>query len=180
MTEAKTTSPGIYGRGGRTEFSPTRAMRMTFEDDVVCVARLVADAPITCDGIWELLSARAIESLALHGIWAGHELAAEIPTPSSKIPPENQSLYPAPGEILYWTIIGGVSRNYPDDIHEFALIYGPDTRLTLGTIGDAPGNVFASVVINLDGFMEVCHRMRYEGAKQVRFEAMQWRAEEEE
>ena len=164
-------SPAVHGRASTPSFHPTRALRLKFVDhDVTVLAKFLTVAPRTGDAMWELLGDGPLDSLALHGIWAGHELAAEIPPPRTPIPPENQSLYPAPGEILFWSIPGGVSRNYPDDINELAIIYGPDTRLSLGTVGDRPGNVFAAVVENLDGLADMAHRMRFEGAKRLRVE----------
>lgn len=161
-------SRAVHGLPSTPRFDPRRGLRLDFVDDHVAVAaRFLAAAPQTSDAIWELLRSGPIESIALHGIWAGHELAAELPPPPTPIPPENQSLYPAPGEILFWSIAGGVSRNYPNAINELAIIYGPDTRLNLGTIGDKPGNVFAFATDNLDGLASTAHRMRYEGAKRL-------------
>ncbi len=44
----------------------------------------------------------------------------------------------------------------------------------IGTIGEAPGNVFATVTDNLDGLVDVARRVRFEGIKPIvieRFEA---------
>ena len=95
-----------------------RLMRMIFpDDDVEVAARLdFENAPQTTQAIWDLLGRGPIESVAIHAIWAGRELSVEIPHLPEKLPLENCTITPAPGDILFWHMDAWVSRSYPDEV----------------------------------------------------------------
>src|SRR5690349_25089533 len=78
------------------------AVRVTFvEKGVWARLELLSDlAPLTCEAF---LSALPFEVTAVHAMYTGPELSMRIPR-SDGPPPENQTCFPIPGDLL-WTVI---------------------------------------------------------------------------
>jgi hypothetical protein len=144
------------------------------DEHVVVLATFDFDnAPLTAKAVWQLLGRGPIESIAIHAMWAGRELAVEIPRVPEKISLENCTITPTPGDILYWHADAGTIRGYRDEVTELAIVYGPDTRMWQANIGECPGNVFAYVTENLDGLAEMGRRIRFEGVKKITLERLE-------
>lgn len=133
----------------------------------VAVAELLEDqAPKTCAAVWKLLQ-KPMKSIAIHAIRAGREVYCEIPRPSRKIPPENLAAYPLPGELLYLDFPPHMDPERPRGFTEFAIFYGRDSMPDCIGIGVMPGNRFASITKNLQGFAHACERIHLEGVERI-------------
>jgi hypothetical protein len=145
----------------------TKRLRLTFPGDgVTATAELFErEAPETCRILWDALP---FEGELNHAIWSGPETYLKI-DPSIRIPPEHQTTHPYPGEIGFYSLPGGRLVDWPSDLSELAFFYGRGARPSMPD-GPVAMNLFAWIVENLEGFSEICGRMRREGIKVLRVE----------
>jgi hypothetical protein len=133
----------------------------------LAVAELLEDkAPKTCAAVWRLLR-NPLESMAIHAIRAGREVYCEMPQEKTKIPQENLTAYPLPGEILYLYFPPYMNPDRPKGLTEIAIFYGRDSMSDCIGMGIIPGNRFAHIVENLHGFAEACERIHLEGIERI-------------
>lgn len=143
------------------------SVRLVFPDeDVMAVATLWEDvAPRTCETIWDALP---FEGKLNHAIWSGPETYLLI-DPSIRLAPENQATLTEVGDLGYYAAEGGRIIDWPEDFAEIAFFYGRGARPSMPT-GPVAMNLFGNIVENLEGFAQVCDRIRFEGVKQLRIE----------
>ena len=65
-----------------------------------------ANAPVTCETVWQALE-RPIRVTVFHAMFAGPEIMTGLPESAqtfdpARIPPENQTVTPAKGEMLWY------------------------------------------------------------------------------
>ncbi|MHB8619232.1 MAG: DUF3830 family protein [Chloroflexota bacterium] len=137
-------------------------------EQIACVAELLPDlAPATCR---EFLAALPLRLTGVHAMFTGREISLQLPN-AGPVPPENQTCFPLPGDLLWTSVPPYVWNGIPRPIQDVGIFYGRDCR-TLMPIGWVPGNRFAAIVENLAPFAEVCARCQREGAKELRFELL--------
>lgn len=130
---------------------PKRSVRAVAE-------MLEEEAPKTCRAVLEVLPH---EGMATHAMWCGREVwtALKITDALRAVPPENQTIYPIPGDIMY--------GYFPDeDVCDFAIFYGRDCQL-FGPWGLRPMNRFAKITENLDDFAKACGMLLLEGREKI-------------
>ncbi len=138
---------------------------------------LDAEAPATSEALWQALAIPAV-NLGVHAMYVGREVAFDLPEGSRlaaplDLPPENQTLFPLPGEICFKyfrarELAGpGMGTPHVDDVHDLIIIYGRNARL-FSTQGWIPCNLVARITENLDAFADVSARIRKEGIKEMR------------
>jgi hypothetical protein len=125
-------------------------------------------APRTCDAIWAGLAV-PMHVKGIHAMFAGREIMLAMPKENqlfdpTAIPAENQTITPLPGELLWFHFPAHAELGFPDEIYDFAIIYGRDTRMLIPQ-GWIPGNVFAAISEGLPGFAKCCELVRTEGLK---------------
>jgi hypothetical protein len=128
---------------------------------VVCVARLLdADAPRTCQAVWDALP---LGGDAFHAKYARNEVYTLLPPFTTREPGlENPTITPIPGDVLYfhlsgWQLSPG-SHGYaatPEETQssamvDLALFYARNNLLLNPDYGFVPGSVFATIVEGLD------------------------------
>jgi len=145
----------------------SKHIRLVFPDeDTFTIAELLeTQAPETCRIIWEHL---ALEGELWHGQWSGPETYLQI-DPSIRIPRENQTFHVVAGDVGYYALEGGRVLGWPDDMAEVAFFYDRGARPSMMD-GPVPMNIFARMVEDLEGFAEMCRRIRREGVKRFRVE----------
>ena len=150
-------------------------IRITFVDEAVsCLAVLHGDkAPRTSQFIWELLSS-PVEGLGVHAMWTGREIsfprtADRIPGDAGFVPPENQTVIPTPGNLIWNAYYPYQWFGNPNPVYDFGIFYGPDSRLFL-PMGWRPSNLFGQITQNLADFAKACARVQLEGRKRIRIE----------
>jgi Protein of unknown function (DUF3830) len=148
---------------------PRRIELIFDETSTRAVAELhEADAPKTCAAIWAGLEV-PMRAKGIHAMFAGREIMIEMPEANRRfdptaIPPENQTVTPLPGELMWFYFPDHSEAGFPREIYDFAIIYGRDTRILIPQ-GWVPGNVFATIIQGLPEFAQCCERVRTEGLK---------------
>ena len=121
-----------------------KQFEIVFEDrDIAVRATLLeAQAPITCENFWQGIGESWHADLH-HGRETGPELWCYVPPPDEELPYENATVFPDPGDILYYHYIQPPTRN-GTKIFDIGIYYGRGcSKLAQGWI---PGNLFARVV----------------------------------
>ena len=128
-------------------------------------------APETCETIWQAL-ARPIEVTAYHAIYAGPEIMVGLP-PSAQtfdpraLPPENQTVIPEPGDVLWFYQAPRMMKGLTDEFWEIGCFYDGGGRV-FGPLGWTPVTIFGRMLPeDLDAFADACRAIRVEGAKQL-------------
>jgi hypothetical protein len=154
-----------------------KQIRITFVDEAIsCVADLFEDkAPKTARFIWDMLSG-PVEGLGVHAMWTGREIsfpiAADlIPGDVGFVPPENQTVIPTPGNLIWNAYYPYQWFGNPNPVYDFGIFYGPDSRLFL-PMGWRPSNLFGQITENLTDFAKACARVQLEGRKRIRIERL--------
>lgn len=150
-------------------------MRVTLEfvdEGVAAEAVFLSNkAPATCALLWQALE-RPFEGFGVHAMFTGREIS--FPLDSDRmdmsaltLPPENQTLFPVPGDLI-WNAYGPYQwQGSPDPVYDFGIFYGRDSRLLLPT-GWRPSTHFGCIDENLEAFAEVAARCQREGQKRLR------------
>jgi hypothetical protein len=132
------------------------------EHDVSAVADLLeAEAPATCELIWERLP---VENRLVHGMYSGPELFIVLPT-FPAVRAENQVQRAIPGDVGYWHNEGGLHASAPDEVAELVFVYDRGVSIKGSDGSDSWVNLFARIrAEGSDDFYAVCKRLRTEGA----------------
>jgi hypothetical protein len=131
------------------------------------------DAPAVCDYIWNRLP---LESKAIHGMYSGAEVFQLVPD-AHDVPPQNRTMLPLPGEILYFYDAGGNVTNRMGAVGEICLVYGRGVTLK----GPEGAPTYASLFARIPGdwkydwtsFAQACRRCRWEGPQMLRIERVE-------
>lgn len=128
------------------------------------------NAPETCKAIWGALE-KPIRWPASHAIFSGPEIMMGLPEENrnfdpTKLPAENQTVLPDPGELLWFYQPKNFFKIDPDEFWEIGLFYAAGGR-TFGPTGWIPCTYFGKMTENLDGIAEQCRLIRKEGQKIV-------------
>ena len=128
------------------------------------------NAPETCKAIWGALE-KPISWPASHAIFSGPEIMMGLPEENrnfdpTKLPAENQTVLPDPGELLWFYQPKNFFKIDPDEFWEIGLFYAAGGR-TFGPTGWIPCTYFGKMTENLDGIAEQCRLIRKEGQKIV-------------
>lgn len=144
----------------------TRLMEIRLEKrGVSCVARLLDyEAPLTSDLVWNALP---ISGDAWHAKYAMNEVYCLIPPIEGEAPDlENSTIVPTTGDVVYFYFPAGhLARSMRDErglgglpgVVDLAVFYGPNNFLFNPGTGYVPGNVYATVVENLDEMARAMH-----------------------
>jgi len=114
----------------------------------------------------------------IHAIRAGREVFTLIPKPKSDPGAENQSVFPAPGDLYLFHQEEGyrpmdVPKRFRADQQSseywhIAIWYGRDS-LPMSPTGLYPANHFGEVVEGLAVLADACERIRFEGVRPVTY-----------
>jgi hypothetical protein len=126
---------------------------------------LEEQAPLTCDAVWNALE-RPIEGSCRHGHDTGPELYVLMP-PAPHLPDENSTLFPIPGDFLFYHYSGQLPRG--EKVYDIGMYYDRGGASLL-RIGWTPGNLFATVTENLAGLQRVAKEIHETGPKPIRVE----------
>ena len=127
-------------------------------------------APQTCAALWDAL-ATPITVSASHAIFSGPEIMMGLPKSAQTfdpraLPPENQTILPEPGELLWFYQPKNFFKIDPDEFWEVGMFYGVGGR-TFGPTGWIPCTYFGRMTKGLDAVAEQCRLIRKEGIKTV-------------
>lgn len=138
--------------------------------NVSCVARLLdEEAPRTAEAVWRALPQGGD---LYHAKYANHEIYTLVPTFADKEPGfEYPTITPIPGDLVYFYIRPGtwVPREATEmnaDSHaviDLAVFYDRNNLLLSPAEGFFPGNVFGTIVKNLEGMKVAGYRIWREG-----------------
>lgn len=127
-------------------------------------------APITAKVIWDALES-PIRVTASHAIFSGPEIMMGLPESHRNfdpltLPPENQTVLPDPGDMLWFFQPKNFFKIDPDEFWEIGMFYGKGGR-TFGPTGWIPCTYFAKMTEGLDAIAEQCGLIRKEGIKTI-------------
>ena len=117
-----------------------------------------ARAPRTCDAFRRLLP---FANRLVHVRWSGEAVWIPLGDLDLKLGYENQTSYPAPGEIILYP--GGISET------EILLAYG-GVRFA-SKVGQLAGNHFITLTSGLENLRKLGEMALWDGAQDIRFEA---------
>lgn len=148
-----------------------RTIRLFFPNSniEVVATMLEKDAPDTCDMVWAALE-QPLQVVVRHPLECGPELW--IPAPRAPdLPLENATVFPIPGELLYYQfegLVGYFEGVVPRDqkVSDIGMYYGRGGRSFI-RLGWVPGNLFARVSRNLEGLVVVAGRVEEAGPQPV-------------
>jgi hypothetical protein len=118
----------------------------------------------------------------LHAIRAGREVFTLIPSPPFDPGAENQSVFPAPGDLYLFHQPEGyrpmdVPKRFRADTAtteywHIAIWYGRDS-LPMTPTGLYPANHFGEIVDGLEDIAEACETIRFEGVQDVSYRILE-------
>jgi len=147
-----------------------RQIRVTFPElNIEVIATLLEEqAPLTCEAIWAML-AKPLEGSARHGHETGPELYVLTP-PAPDVPDENATLFPIPGDFLFYHYAGQLPRG--EKVYDIGMYYNRGGKGLL-RVGWTPGNLFATVTTNLAGLQQAARQVIETGPKRIRVERLE-------
>lgn len=127
-------------------------------------------APATCQAIWDLL-AEPLSIMGTHAMWTGPEISMQVPPDRAgaglaAIPPENQTIFPQPGSLLWAYLPPHAFGGRPEPLYDIGLFYGPQGRIFL-PIGWVPCNHFAQLEGDWSDFQSACRGFLVEGRRRL-------------
>lgn len=127
-------------------------------------------APVTAKAIWDALET-PIRVTASHAIFSGPEIMMGLPQTHhnfdpTKLPPENQTVMPEPGDMLWFYQPKNFFKIDPDEFWEIGMFYGVGGR-TFGPTGWIPVTYFAKMTEGLEAIADQCRLIRKEGIKEI-------------
>ena len=127
-------------------------------------------APQTCKALWGALK-KPIRWDASHAMFSGPEIMMGLPEYAQtfdprKLPPENQTVQPDPGELLWFYQPKNFFKNDPSEFWEIGMFYDAGGR-TFGPTGWTPCTYWAKMTEGLDEIAKQCRLIRREGVKTV-------------
>jgi len=112
------------------------------EEGVSCLANFWPDkAPKTCQMLWDALAEGPFEGMCIHAMFTGRELSFPVehtrldPDISLNLPPENQIVFPIPGDLVWNAYQPYQWQGVPNPVYDFGIFYGRDARLLLPVDG---------------------------------------------
>jgi hypothetical protein len=140
---------------------------------VRAVATFLEDAaPRTCAALWNLLP---IDGETYHAKWAGRELYTLVPPREPSPGPENGTIMPIPGDLLWFDVSPDtidlpieMRKAHPQGLVDVAVFYGRNNFL-LSPQGFMPGNLFATITEGLAEYAKACGEVFREGVIHERF-----------
>jgi hypothetical protein len=127
-------------------------------------------APITAKAIWDALET-PISVTASHAIFSGPEIMMGLPESHRNfdpkaLPPENQTILPDPGDMLWFYQPKNFFKIDPDEFWEIGMFYDKGGR-TFGPTGWIPCTYFAKMTEGLEAIAEQCRLIRKEGIRKI-------------
>jgi hypothetical protein len=127
-------------------------------------------APQTCAALWEAL-AKPIRIEASHAMFSGPEIMMGLPEHARSfdplaLPPENQTVLPEVGELLWFYQPKNFFKIDPSEFWEIGMFYGVGGR-TFGPTGWISCTYWARMTEGLDAVAAQCRLIRREGIKMV-------------
>ncbi len=123
---------------------------------------LEKDAPKTCKAVWDRLP---LEGQAMSSIVSGSEVFLTLDR-SLGIPFENQTIYPIPGDIVFYlqptSYVDAEVKGHERHRETIGIAYGREVQM-YGPVIPLPLNLFATVVNGLAEFSAEVSRMKREG-----------------
>jgi hypothetical protein len=114
-------------------------------------------APKTCSVLRAMLP---LKSPVVHARWSGEACWAPLGELDLKLPPENATSFPRPGEVILYP--GGISET------EILIAYGP---VRFGCkAGQLAGNPVITITHDLDQLADVCRDVLHSGKKDLTIE----------
>jgi Protein of unknown function (DUF3830) len=148
--------------------------------DARAVARLYDE--YTPKTIEALRSSLPYTGPGIHAIRAGREVFTLIPAPVTDPGAENQSVFPAPGDLYLFHQHEGyrpmdVPKRFRADqttteYWHIAIWYGRDS-LPMSPTGLYPANHFGEVVDGLPELAEACESIRFDGVRDVMYRILE-------
>jgi hypothetical protein len=128
------------------------------------------NAPETTKAIWGALE-KPIRWQTTHAIFSGPEIMMGLPEENrnfdpTKLPPENQTVLPEPGELLWFYQPKNFFKIDPTEFWEIGMFYDVGGR-TFGPTGWISCTYFGRMTENLENVAKQCRLIRTEGAKTV-------------
>jgi hypothetical protein len=152
-----------------------RKIRLSYPatGESVIATMLDDEAPAVCEFIWSRLP---VETKAIHGMYSGAEVFQLVESPEN-VPPQNRTMLPLPGELLYFYDAGGNVTNRMGAVGEICLVYGRGVTLK----GPEGAPTYASLFARIPGdwkydwtaFAQACRRCRWEGPQILRIERVE-------
>ncbi|WP_307427775.1 DUF3830 family protein [Labrys monachus] len=149
-----------------------KKLYLTFVDaDVKGIISLYWDvAPETCKALWGALE-KPIRWPASHAMFSGPEIMMGLPEEARNfdpkaLPPENQTIQPEVGELLWFYQPKNFFKIDPSEFWEIGMFYGVGGR-TFGPTGWIPCTYFGRMTEGLEAVAEQCRLIRREGVKTV-------------
>ena len=154
----------------------TKSIKIHFiRKKVTFTASLLWDeAPQTCRAVVDSLVIPH-RAKARHAIWSGKEVFLYLPqTIPKNLPLENHSIFPAPGELMFFYMpenrlkgIRDIKYRDPGDVFELAIFYGINNlRLTMEM--GWRGSIFARIEQNqLPELSAACEDLYWDGALDI-------------
>ena len=127
-------------------------------------------APKTCKALWGALK-KPIRWPASHAMYSGPEIMMGLPESAQNfdpkaLPPENQTVIPDAGEMLWFYQPKNFFKSDPSEFWEIGLFYEQGGR-TFGPTGWIPCTYFGRMTEGLQAVAEQCRLIRKEGVKTV-------------
>ncbi len=127
-------------------------------------------APVTTKTLWDALET-PIRVTASHAIFSGPEIMMGLPESHhtfdpTALPPENQTVTPDPGDMLWYYQPKNFFKIDPDEFWEIGMFYGTGGR-TFGPTGWIPVTYFAKMTEGLEAIADQCRLIRKEGIKTI-------------
>lgn len=127
-------------------------------------------APKTCEALWGALK-DPIQVPASHAMFSGPEIMMGLPESAqtfdpTALPPENQTVLPEVGELLWFYQPKNFFKIDPSEFWEIGMFYGEGGR-TFGPTGWIPCTYFGRMTEGLEAVAAECRKIRIEGIKTV-------------
>jgi hypothetical protein len=144
------------------------------------IARLYTEyAPKTIEA---LRTSLPFQGPGIHAIRAGREVFTLIPKPAFDPGAENQSVFPAPGDLYLFHQPEGyrpmdIPKRFRADAQtteywHIAIWYGRDS-LPMSPTGMTPANHFGEIVEGLEELADACELIRFEGVREVSYRILE-------
>ena len=148
-----------------------RSLVFTFVDENISgtVDLFDEEAPVTCETMWKIFAA-PIREKSFHAMYAGPEIMIGLPKSHQTfdpraLPAENQTVVPAPGDVLFFYQGPRMMKGLADEFWEIGMFYGEGGRI-FGPLGWTPCTMFGRMRHDdLKKFGAACQNIRWHGMK---------------